>query len=299
MIKSVETKTFLFSILLSILVFNLYDTTFTGNYKNQFLLFLVPLLWPGVAHGSLDLIVARRIRLISDTKGSALFVITYLLLSFLIAYLWLKIPEISLLIFLMISVLHFGMSDSLLNIKNKIYILEIILRGLIPIVFPIFFFQDNVNEIFGLLFINSFFFINLTLIIDKLFYMLIALLIIFSLILIKQDENQKNNILTELFAVIFCFYYFEPLVAFSIYFCFLHSLRHLFDEKRENKLSIFELLKKTLPFTISVLVMSMYAMFFVDIGASNYKYISILFISLAALTVPHMILVCISKRRSI
>lgn len=297
--KSVETKTFLVSILTSILIFNLYDSAFSGNYKNQFLFFLIPLLWPGVAHGSLDLIVAKRIGLISTSKSSALFVIIYLLLSFLIAYLWLKIPEISLSIFLMISVLHFGMSDSLLNVKNKIYILEIILRGFIPIVFPIFLFQDDVSEIFRLLFINSFFFINLTLIIDKLFYTLIILFVIFALILIKQNENQKKNILTELSSVIFCFYYFEPLVAFSIYFCFLHSLRHLCDEKRENKFSIFELLKKTLPFTISVLVMSIYVMFFVDIGVSNYKYISILFISLAALTVPHMILVCISKRRSI
>ena len=29
---------------------------FSGNYLNQILIFTLPLLWPGIAHGSLDIV---------------------------------------------------------------------------------------------------------------------------------------------------------------------------------------------------------------------------------------------------
>ena len=299
MIKLVETKIYFISILISLLVFNIYDQVFLNNFKNQFLFFLLPLLWPGVAHGSLDFVVAKRIGIVSNLLSSIFFTIIYLLLSLFIAYVWLKFPEISLLIFLLISVLHFGMSDCLLETNSKIYLLEVTLRGFIPIVMPIFLYKDVVGEIFELLLINPLFFDSLTVIFKKLYYIILCLFVIFSLILIKQNEKEKNHILAELSAIIFCFYYFEPLIAFSIYFCFLHSLRHLIDEQKENKFTIGELLKKTIPITVIVLFLGLYVMFFVNIGVSSYKYITILFISLAALTVPHMILVCISKRTSV
>ena len=297
MIKLIETKIYFLSILISLLVFNIYDQIFLNNFKNQFLFFLIPLLWPGVAHGSLDLAIAKRIGIVSNLISSIFFIIIYLSLSLLIAYVWLKLPEISLLIFLLISVLHFGMSDCLLETNNKVYFLEVALRGLIPIVMPIFLHKSTVGEIFELLLINPIFFDNLTLIFKKLYYITLGLFVLFSLVLIKQNEKHKTNILSEFLAIIFCFYYFEPLIAFSIYFCFLHSLRHLMDEQKENKFTIIELLKKTIPITSIVLFVGLYVMFFVNIGVSNYKYITILFISLAALTVPHMILVCISKKK--
>ena len=106
MIKLIETKIYFLSILISLLVFNIYDQIFLNNFKNQFLFFLLPLLWPGVAHGSLDLAIAKRIGIVSNLISSILFIIIYLSLSLLIAYVWLKLPEISLLIFLLISVLH-------------------------------------------------------------------------------------------------------------------------------------------------------------------------------------------------
>ena len=299
MIKLVETKIYFISILISLLVFNVYDQIFSNNLKNQFLFFLLPLLWPGVAHGSLDLVIAKRIGIVSNLISSIFFIVIYLSLSLFIAYVWLKLPEISLLIFLFISVLHFGMSDCLLEINNKVYLLEVTLRGLIPIVIPIFLHNSIVGEIFELLLIKPLFFDSLTIIFKNLYYITLCLFVIFSLVLIKQNEKHKTHILSELLAVIFCFYYFEPLIAFSIYFCFLHSLRHLMDEQKENKLTIFELFKKTIPITSIALFIGLYVMFFVNIGVSNYKYITILFISLAALTVPHMILVCISKKKLI
>lgn len=299
MIKLTETKIYFISILISLLVFNIFDQIFLNNFKNQFFFFLLPLLWPGVAHGSLDLILAKRIGIISNLFSSIFFIIIYLSLSLLIAYVWLKLPEISLLIFLLISVLHFGMSDCLLETNNKIYSLEVILRGFIPIVMPIFLYEEIVGEIFELLLINPLFFDSLGMIFEGLYYFILCLFVIFSLVLINQNERYITHILSELLAIIFCFYYFEPLIAFSIYFCFLHSLRHLMDEQKENKFTIIELLKKTIPITSIVLFLGLYIMFFVNIGVSNYKYIAILFISLAALTVPHMILVCISKRKSI
>ena len=49
-----EYKSFLFVILLSLILVNTTGQIFY-TYENQILLFLIPLIWPGLAHGSLDL----------------------------------------------------------------------------------------------------------------------------------------------------------------------------------------------------------------------------------------------------
>lgn len=291
--SKIESNFFFLILLLFIPIFHFLEPHISNNYKNQFLIFLAPLVWPGVAHGSLDFLIAKRLGLVETFIKKIIFLFIYLFLAIFFAILWTNKPELSLTIFLLISVFHFGISDSLIKKKNNY--LEIFIRGSIPIYFPIFYYSDQVSTIFESLYINEFFFEELEFIIFYLFFFIHICTIYFFLTLIKNNEKEKNNIFSEIFLLYFCFTYFEPFIAFSIYFCFFHSLRHLNDEKVENGVSFVQIIKKTIPLTLFVFMSSIYFFFFVDIGVESNKFFPILFISLASLTVPHMILVCVSK----
>ena len=49
-----EQKIFFYSIIVSAVTLNFFGNAFY-DFKNQILLFLLPIIWPGLAHGSLDL----------------------------------------------------------------------------------------------------------------------------------------------------------------------------------------------------------------------------------------------------
>ena len=118
---SVELRVFLFSFLFTFLAYNFFSEFFIGNYFNQFLIFLVPLIWPGIAHGSLDLLIAKKSQLISSIKTIFSFILLYLLLAILIILFWFIKTNIALSLFLIISIVHFGTSDTQ-NHKKKRFI---------------------------------------------------------------------------------------------------------------------------------------------------------------------------------
>ena len=291
--SKIESSFFFFILLLFIPILHFLEPYLSNNFKNQFLIFFAPLVWPGIAHGSLDFLIAKRLGIVKTLIQKIIFLFTYIFLAIFFATLWIEKPELCLTIFLLISVFHFGISDSL--VKNKFGLLEIFIRGSIPIYFPIYYYSDQVGIIFSHLYVDNLFFEEIKRIIIFLFFFVHLCIIYFVLAMFKNNEKEKNNIFLEIFLLYFCFTYFEPFIAFSIYFCFFHSLRHLNDEKVENKVSFFQIIKETIPFTLVVFITSIYFFFFVDIGIESYKFFPILFITLASLTVPHMLLVCISK----
>lgn len=268
-----------------------------SNYTNQFIFFLLPLIWPGVAHGSLDYEVGKKIGLIKKNYQSILFFMAYVSIAVSFSIFWFFLPNISLLIFLTFSIFHFGSSDQVFFIEKKIQFFEIILRGSIPILIPIFFHKEKVYEIFELLFVDYLF-------LEKIFpffyycnFLLIPIFFYILFFLLKNNQipiQKKSIFLIEIFFMIFCFVLFEPLISFSIYFCFLHSIRHLINEKNNLNFSTLTVILKTLPLTFLTII----SLFFIFLFIENfeYKFISILFISLASLTIPHMYLVFLSRK---
>ena len=62
----------------------------------------------GLPHGALDPVVAHRCGLIHDLRSSAQFFAGYVIVVALVVLLWLQLPSASLLLFLLISCIHFG-----------------------------------------------------------------------------------------------------------------------------------------------------------------------------------------------
>ena len=91
-------------------------------------------------------------------------------------------------------------------------------------------------------------------------------------------------------------YFLNPILAFTIYFCFLHSIRHSFKLSNElNKKNFIigfkEFLIKAMPLTILTAILFLISLFFLN----NYYFLDnaiskVIFIGLASLTFPHILL---------
>ena len=90
--------------------------------------------------------------------------------------------------------------------------------------------------------------------------------------------------------------YFAPLTAFTIYFCFLHSVRHsislaidLDENNLQNGLKLFIL--KALPLTLLTIFISIIVLFLLnDVNYIDDAILKLIFIGLASLTFPHILL---------
>ena len=291
------TYLFIISTICVFIIHFFFEDIFFGNYTSQFLFFLLPLIWPGIAHGSLDYEVGKKIGLINNKYQSLMFFIVYIILAILFAVFWLISPDTFMIIFLALSIFHFGSSDQILLLDTKFEFLEVLLRGSIPIVIPFFFFKEQVFEIFQFLSINNLFLEKLLFFLHYYNFLLIFLFITTVFLLVKNDKittQKKLVFLVETIFLVFCFIYFEPLISFSLYFCFLHSVRHLMNEKKNLNFSYIKTIIKTLPLTFLTFLSLIFIYVFLE--SYEYKFLSILFISLASLTVPHMFIVFLSRK---
>ena len=66
--KALELKIFVFSVFFFFIFVNVFENFIYLNFYNQLIIFSIPLIWPGLAHGSLDILTAKRFNLIKSKK---------------------------------------------------------------------------------------------------------------------------------------------------------------------------------------------------------------------------------------
>ena len=255
----------------------------------------------GVSHGSLDHEKGKKLAKIYNIEKNYIFYTIYLMLVLSVITLWFFFPTISLFLFLTVASYHFGKEDTgfLFYKKNQLYLILYFLKGILIIVAPLLFhFIETVN-IFKLLLVeNENFYLFLEFIEKK-----HILLLIFSISLIVNTYYFINNfkivnflIFFDFFSIIILNYFLTPLFAFTLYFCFLHSFRHslsliidLNQDNLKNGASLF--IKKAMPLTFLTTVFYIVSLYFL----SNYyqlddAILKVIFIGLASLTFPHILL---------
>ena len=290
--KLLETKLFLLIVIIMVPVVLIYHDYFSGKYINQIILFTIPLLWPGLAHGSLDLMIAEKKGLVKNKSEKLIFLAIYIIIPFLFFIIWINYPNLVFLLFLVLSGLHFGISDCVSNFK----LVEVLTRGIIVITFPFKFHLEETLDVFSYFFVDNNFLLNTRIYFD---YLFILLFVLFFILIIKSlgsflEFRKSFAFIIELIFLLFCFWFFEPLISFFIYFCFLHSTRHLIDEKINLKLNTFQLIIKTLPMTFITLIFFILMFFFFKDDVSGLM-INYLVVALSSLTVSHILLVNFTK----
>ena len=216
---------FIFFLLCNILSIIVLKIT---NFTISPLICLFLILSIGISHGSLDNLKGRKLFQILKIKNFFIFYLSYVLIALIIVILWVIIPSISLMIFLILASHHFGKEDTQFLIIEKSYHFQLLffLKGSLVIFAPIYFHFDETISIFKLLLVDNEIFYELLNLIEtnKILLYGIILSTLSSIILFtKNFELKKFTIFLDYFSILIINYYFSPLVAFTIYFCFLHS----------------------------------------------------------------------------
>ena len=265
------------------------------------LICLLLILIIGVSHGSLDHIKGRKLLKIFQINNIITFYTTYFLLAVTIIIFWILLPTVVLIAFLIVASFHFGKEDTQFLIDNNSYLNQFLffLKGSLVILAPLYFNFNDTVSIFKLLLIeNESFYQSLNVIENNNFLIIgIVLSTLSSIILFfKKFELRKFTIFFDYFSIIIINMHFSPLIAFTIYFCFLHSIRHsisliteLDQESLRNGLLVF--IKKATPLTILTAIFCLIGLYFLN---NNYNLdsaiLKLIFIGLASLTFPHILL---------
>ena len=255
----------------------------------------------GVSHGSLDNLKGRKLFHIFGINNFFIFYLSYFLMTLIIIILWIVIPSISLMIFLIVASHHFGKEDTQF-LTSKVSIFNQILfffKGLLIILAPMFFNFDDTVSIFKLILVdNENFYLTLDFIeSNKILPVLIVLSTLSSIYLFLKEFNlNKFSIFLDYFSILILNYYLSPLVAFTIYFCFLHSVRHgmsliyeIDNQDFANGIKIF--IKKAIPLTILTGIFCLIGLYLLNNNYDlNSSILKVIFIGLASLTFPHILL---------
>lgn len=257
---------------------------------------MAAILLIGVPHGGLDGAVARRIGWPMSSWGWITFHLAYTLIAIFVMAIWWLLPLTSLVAFLMISGLHFGASDikHIDEIGSKRWLPLMAHGGLVPIAIPGFQ-PEAVLPIFTILVGEPSSAILLRTI-DSIFSYYIAIVIAY--LLFSSKYNKWRSCAANLVALLVLAYWLPPLISFAIYFCLWHSRSHYARIWRSIALS-------DRPRCITETIVYSICAWFVAVGfywyfqmTLNQGLIEITFIGLAALTVPHMLLVDLADSNS-
>ena len=255
----------------------------------------------GVSHGAYDHIKGRSLLKIYNINNIFIFYLSYILVGLIVILTWFVTPSISLLIFLIFASFHFGKEDSqfLLKKKSITYSIFFVFKGLLIVTAPLYFnFVETIN-IFKLLLIeNENFYRYLDWIESKnILITLISLSFLVNILLIIVNFKISNlTLLLDFASILILNYFLSPLVAFTIYFCFLHSIRHIIAIANEvNNRNFYDGLKEFIKKASTLAIVTVILFILALIITYNYFEINdailkIIFIGLASLTFPHILL---------
>ena len=281
-------------------IFSLIAFKFNTLSISPFICLLL-ILSIGISHGSLDNLKGRKLFQIFEIKKFYIFYLAYILIAIIVIILWILIPYVSLIIFLTVASYHFGKEDTQFLIVENSYYNQFLflLKGSLIVFAPMYFHFNETISIFKLLFIENENFYNFLDLIESkkiLLYCIILSTLANILLFTKNFELKKFTIFLDYFSIIIINYYFSPLVAFTIYFCFLHSVRHsislMFELDRDDLGNGFKIfVKKAFPLTIITAIFCAIGLYLLN-NTYNLEssILKIIFIGLASLTFPHILL---------
>ena len=186
----------------------------------------------GVPHGTFDVALAKKKWNLNRKLNLGVFLAAYLMLAGFALLVWLLLPQLALPLFILISAYHFSG-----DWEHRLHVLPRVIVGLALITSPAIFHRPEVIEIFCFLVPSNV--ANRT---AELMAVLAVPALQAAFIVLVINFRKNGLMVLEILTVMLLALFTEPLLFFLIYFCGLHSLRHMqmtYDELEMNNLSNF------------------------------------------------------------
>lgn len=267
----------------SIFIFGLFDY-----------IAILLIIFLGVPHGAFDASVGMTLGLLDNKKSKFIFLTLYIIIALIVVFIWYLFPKFSLIIFLYASVFHFGLGDIKWS-NNFKYVLGGYFNGGL-IIFGISFLKySEVNYIYQILVDDN----DTELIWSFLRFGGYIWFIIVPFHFYFNHKDHDKIYLARIFILGCMIYLTPPIVSFTIYFCFIHSLHHVYRILPSLKKNLKKRIIRNLflIFTFLSWILGFLLFFFLmNYNSLDNSLIKLTFIGLAALTFPHMILIDIIYR---
>lgn len=231
----------------------------------------------GVPHGSLDVLFAEQTYQLVHIAKWLKFLGFYSATSLLVIALWMLAPGFFFVVFLILSAIHFA--DDINLSGHQLLKLS---YGFAVITLPAVVHGTELTKLYGMI-------IDIELaqsivLVSK--YAGLTLLPILLILFFTNKVNFRSQI--EVIAISILFLMATPILAFTIYFCFMHSARHLvrshfFLNTFKKQEFIYALIFPTM----AVILVGLCIWYLKLTPSVENDLIQIIFVGLAALTVPH------------
>lgn len=256
------------------------------------LIAIAAVLLLGVPHGGLDGAVARRVGWPPGLAAWLGFHLLYIALAALVVLLWWQFPLASLSLFLLISAWHFGASD--IADTGSHWLPWIAHGGLVCIGMPS---QQAVlvEPIFALLIGQQ----SASLLMQAIDGLAVPWAIsLIGYLIYASFHRQYRKPLVSLLILLGLVIILPPLISFALYFCLWHSRGHMLRlwhslDSVERSRSLAEAALYSAMAWISAAIIFYYLQ-----GSVASSLVQLTFIGLAALTLPHMLLVDYADRKN-
>ena len=244
---------------------------------------LVGLVFLGIPHGGNDFFYRKE----KNTTGSAKFLLMYLGVMLLYLALWYVWPMLSLALFLLISIHHFGQSN--FN-TNRIWSLDSILWGSWLVVFPVLKHSQEVFGIFSTMLgrpgATSSYIGHLNN--SGLLIVSIVFVLLYVAVLYRTHRSSGFWYLIQWFLVTVWYWLTPLLLGFVVVFCFWHALQSMQYQLDYVRVNYNQNRKKTLmgfvPFGLMALVGMAFLLRF-DLESN----LGFAFVLLSLVTLPHVV----------
>jgi Brp/Blh family beta-carotene 15,15'-monooxygenase len=244
----------------------------------------------GLPHGALDPWLAEQAGL-AQTKSRAFgFNVLYLLAAAVIVMIWMWLPVLSLAVFLGISAWHFS-SDWQCDMGLP----PRLAAGVLLLLMPIGFHPDNVAMLFAHLSGPGGHTLAQALALPP-WLLMVGML---GLVVLAMWQRHWLTAL-EYLSLLLLAYVATPLVYFVLYFCALHSLRHLAGLfRRAPAVDRPRMWRMTLTYTVATVGLTAILWLLWSHLPLDTLILKLVFVGLAAVTVPHMILIAWARFKGV
>ena len=242
----------------------------------------------GLPHGAFDGAIARHLGYSRTLGGLIKFITVYLGFAAAVVVFWVWQPGLALALFLLISAVHFGYGDTTAA-GGVTRAVQIVAHGGVAVFGISLFHLQQVTPLYAALANGD---VMLAVMMTEIFPVFIMPVAALYLIAAIRDAGLRPR-LVELALLCLLLSVVPPLVGFAIYFCVIHTgrhMRHIWDRVSSHT-APRHIISQAVWFTLVSWGGGAIMLLWLDSGNISQDLLRVIFIGLAALTVPHMILI--------